>query len=304
MQKTMNKSLLLALLLSGVFAASCGGQNPPAFDGARAFAILEKQCAFGPRVPGTPAHQRCRDYLVTALRGYAGQVATQEFIHTFGQPAQSARAVNIIANFAPQKGERVLLCAHWDSRPWADMDPDPANRRKPVMGANDGASGVAVLLEIARLLKLQPPRVGVDIVLFDAEDQGLEGNDRSYAKGSQYFAATVVPTFRPRFGILLDMVGDRDLAIYQEHFSLRQARPVVEKVWAAAASAGVVEFYPQPGYAVYDDHVPLLERGIPCIDIIDFEYPYWHTLQDTPDKCSPASLEKVGRVVLQVIYGE
>ncbi len=298
------KAFSFILTLLGIaFSLSCKAQSPPSFDGARSFALLEKQCSFGPRVPGTPAHQRCRDYLVTALRGYADQVTTQDFLHTFGKPPQSARASNIIANFQPQKGERVLLCAHWDSRPWADMDPDPKNHTKPILGANDGASGVAVLLEIARLIKQKPPRCGVDIVLFDAEDQGLEGEERSYAKGSQYFARNVVPNYRPRYGILLDMIGDKELGIYQEHYSLKYARPVVEKVWAAALSAGVSEFIPQAGYAVFDDHLPLLERGILCIDLIDFDYPHWHTLGDTPDKCSAASLEKVGRVLLELLYG-
>jgi glutaminyl-peptide cyclotransferase len=293
----------LAIFVSA-FSLSCQAQAPPLFDGAKAYALLQKQCAFGPRVPGTPAHQRCGDYLINVLRGYADQVATQDFIHSFGKPLQSAKASNIIANFQSHNGERILLCAHWDSRPWADQEPDLKNRNKPILGANDGASGVAVLLEIARLIKQKPPRCGVDIVLFDAEDQGMEGDERGYAKGSQHFARNVVSTFRPRFGILLDLIGDKDLNIYQEQYSLKYARPVVEKVWAAAASAGVNEFMPQPGYAIFDDHLPLLERGIPCIDIIDFDYPHWHTLGDTPDKCSPVSLEKVGRVLLQVLYSE
>ena len=301
--KLIRYSIGVAVISAGL-ALGCSAQNPPPFDGAKAFALLQKQCDFGPRVPGSAAHRNCRDYLITALRGYAAQVTTQEFIHTFGRPPQSAKATNIIANFQPEKGERILLCAHWDSRPWADQDPDPANHSKPILGANDGASGVAVLLEIARLIHQKPPRCGVDIVLFDAEDQGLEGAESSYARGSQHFARTVVPTFRPRFGILLDLVGDANLNIYPEHYSLSYARPVVEKVWNAAAALGVTEFIPQPGYAVYDDHVPLLQRGIPCIDIIDFDYPSWHTLADTPDKCSSASLEKVGRVVLQVLYAE
>lgn len=295
--------MMLSLFSLGV-TLSCGAQEPPVFNSALAFAQLKKQCDFGPRVPGSPAHQHCRDWLVTALRGYADQVTTQDFIHTFGSPRQSARASNIIANFQPQKGERILLCAHWDSRPWADQDPDPKNHSKPILGANDGASGVAVLLEIARLLKQKPPRCGVDIVLFDAEDQGMEGDERSYAKGAQHFARAVVPSFHPRFGILLDMIGDADLTIYQEQNSLHYARAVVDKVWEAAGRSGVTEFVARPGYAVFDDHLPLLERGIPCIDLIDFDYPHWHTLADTPDKCSPASLEKVGRVLLQVLYSE
>ncbi|HPR87489.1 MAG TPA: M28 family peptidase [bacterium] len=295
-------SAVTGLLLGACL--SCGAQEPPPFDAARAYAQLKKQCEFGPRVPGSLPHQRCRDWLLATLRSAAGEVTTQDFIHTFGSPRQSARASNIIANFQPQKGERILLCAHWDSRPWADQDPDPKNHTKPILGANDGGSGVAVLLEIARLLQQKPPRCGVDIVLFDAEDQGTEGDERSYAKGAQHFARSLVSSYHPRFGILLDMVGDANLNIYQEHYSLQYARPVVDKVWEAAARSGVTEFIPQPGYAVYDDHLPLLERGIPCIDLIDFDYPPWHTLADTPDKCSPASLEKVGRVLLQVIYSQ
>ncbi len=296
---------ILMIISAAVFMALAGSgcaQDPPLFDGEKAYAILKKQCDFGPRVPGTLAHQKCRDYLVTALRGYADQVSTQDFLHTFGTPVQSARASNIIANFQSAKGDRVLLCAHWDCRHIADEDPDVNNRNKPVLGANDGASGVAVLLEIARLLKAQPPRQGVDIVLFDAEDQGNHQDNRSFAKGSQFFARHVVPTFNPRYGILLDLVGDKDLAIYQEAYSLQMARPVVDKVWAAAQKLGISEFIPQQGYAVFDDHIPLLERGIPCIDIIDFDYKYWHTVSDTPDKCSAASLEKVGRTVLEVLY--
>jgi len=296
------KKILSGFMVFITFAACGCAQNPPVFDGARAFAILEKQCEFGARVPGTPAHQKCRDYLITALRGYADQVTTQEFLHTFGKPPQSARATNIIANFQPARRDRVLLCAHWDCRHICDEDPDPKKRTLPVMGANDGASGVAVLLEIARLLKARPPRQGVDIVLFDAEDQGMQGDDRSYARGSQYFARHVEPTYHPRYGILLDMIGDKDLLIYQEAFSVQMARPIVDKVWAAAQRLGISEFVPQVGYAVFDDHVPLLERGIACIDVIDFDYPHWHTSHDTPDKCSAASLEKVGRVVVEVLY--
>ncbi|MBN2356898.1 M28 family peptidase [candidate division KSB1 bacterium] len=236
------------------------------------------------------------------MRSTADHVSTQPFLHTFGQPAHTVTATNIIANFFPQQKKRVLLCAHWDCRHWADQDPDPEKRTMPVPGANDGASGVAVLLEIAQLLKQHKPPVGIDMVFFDGEDQGTSADDRSYAKGSAVFAKQLLPSYRPLFGILLDLIGDSDLQIFQEMYSIEYARPIVDQVWQTAEKLGIDAFVPKPGYAVFDDHVPLLERGIPCIDIIDFDYPYWHTVSDTPDKCSPESLEKVGKVVLHVIY--
>ncbi|MDQ7051613.1 MAG: M28 family peptidase [candidate division KSB1 bacterium] len=194
------------------------------------------------------------------------------------------------------------MAAHWDSRPWADQDPDSANHNKPVPGANDGASGVAVLLEIARVLKQNPPPVGVDIVLFDGEDLGSEGYPDTYAAGAQYFAQKKSVHYAPYLGILLDMIGDRELQIYREANSVRYAPAVVDLVWNYAARLGISNFYNPVRHEVFDDHVPLLNVGIPCIDLIDFDYPYWHTVHDTPDKCSPESLEKVGRVVLAVIY--
>jgi len=283
-------------------ALSCHARPVPRFDGGTAYDFLRKQCEFGSRVPGSAAHQQCRDYLMAALRATADQVTQQPFLHTFGRPPRSVQAYNLIANFAPQNRDRILLCAHWDSRPWADQDPDPKNRNQPVPGANDGASGVAVLLTLAQILKAEKPPIGVDIVLLDAEDQGMEGDNRSYAKGSAMFAKQLVPSYRPRYGILLDMIGDSDLKIYQESYSLQYARPVVEKVWQTAEALGLDSFIAQEGYAVFDDHLPLLERGITCIDLIDFDYPSWHTVADTPDKCSPESLTQVGRVLVQLIY--
>ena len=302
MEPKRHRCAVLLILFTLIWTAGCSAQRVPAFDGQNAFRFLEKQCEFGPRNPGSEGYRRCRDYLLETLRLYADHVTTQPFLLTFGQPPTSVNATNIIARFQLGKLDRILLCAHWDTRPWADQDPDPANHRKPILGANDGASGVAVLLEIARILHENPPKVGVDIVFFDGEDTGTSGADRSYAKGSAAFARELGPQFRPRFGILLDMIGDADLAIYKEGFSARYAQPVVDRVWGIAEELGIREFVPQVGYAVFDDHVPLLEAGIPCIDIIDFDYPPWHTMQDTPDKCAPASLEKVGTVLLHLIY--
>ncbi|MDZ7316119.1 MAG: M28 family peptidase [candidate division KSB1 bacterium] len=287
-----------------ILTSACSRGAAPRFDGARAFQLLEAQCQFGPRAPGSEGHRKCREFLTAHLQKTTQHVSVQTFSYLQPRSGQRMSGYNVIARFAPHQKSRVLVCAHWDTRPWADEDPVAKNRTFPVPGANDGASGTAVLLHLAELLAKQPPTVGVDIVLFDAEDSGVHNDNSTWALGSAAFAREFGRAFAPRFGILLDMIGDADLAIYQEAYSLYYAPAVVRKVWDKAAELGIVEFLPQQGSAVYDDHIPLLRVGIPCIDIIDFDYPYWHTLQDTPDKCSPASLEKVGRVVTAVIYEE
>jgi Zn-dependent M28 family amino/carboxypeptidase len=206
--------------------------------------------------------------------------------------------------FNAQATERILLCAHWDTRPYADQDPDPQKRTRPILGANDGASGVAVLLEVARVLRQIPPVKGVDIVLFDGEDygRGFNGDTSDYFLGARRFAAVNKGKYAPRLGILLDMIGDKDLTIYYEGNSNRTYPDHVARVWQAAAVLGYKQFIRQGKYTISDDHIPLLEAGIPCIDLIDFDYPPWHTAGDTPDKCSPQSLKSVGDVVLKVVY--
>jgi glutaminyl-peptide cyclotransferase len=274
----------------------------PAFDKKAAFAFLEAQCAFGPRVPGSEAHLRCRDYLVKTLSGFAEKVELQPFQLTYGRPRRTVETFNIIAKFRPELIERILLCAHWDSRPWADEDSDPKFHSTPVLGANDGASGVAVLLETARLFHAQPPAVGIDIVLFDGEDAGDSGNTWSWAQGSQYYAGHLPKKDYPRFVVLLDMIGDRDLTIAREAYSLEYAPEPMAKVWEIASALKIESFVPERGPAVMDDHIPFLRLGIPAIDLIDLDYPHWHTSQDTPDKCSPDSLDAVGRVLVQLVY--
>ena len=275
----------------------------PSFDGERAFEYLVKQCDFGPRNPGSAGHQQCKSYLMEVLKQHADQVTVQTFMFSFGKPAQTAIGYNIIARFSPETKNRAMLCAHWDTRPWADEDPDVSNHNKPVLGANDGASGVAVLLHMAELIAQVPPPIGIDIVLFDAEDAGRHNDTRSWAQGSSAFASQLTADL-PVYAILLDMIGDADLEIYQDAYSSQFAPQLMNRIWSKAAELGFHEFIPSVGYIVYDDHVPLLEAGIPSVDLIDFDYPYWHTIQDTPDKCSPESLEKVGRVVIEIIYSE
>lgn len=295
----IKKILILFLIFTAV---SCKSQTLPQFDQQNAFFYLKKQCEFGPRNPGSVGHQKCLEFLTSELKKYAERVIHQSFRYPLRQGQNSVTMTNIIANFQINNSPRILLCAHWDTRPWADQDSDPINWDKPVLGANDGASGVAVLLEIARLIHAFPPQYGIDIVFFDGEDYGASGNNDSWAIGSREFAQNKGPSYNPQFGILLDMIGDKDQQIFIEQNSYKYAPDIVDKVWKKAENLGVVEFIPKPRYEIMDDHIRLLDVGIRCIDIIDLDYKYWHTLEDTPDKCSPQSLANVGSVIIAVIY--
>jgi glutaminyl-peptide cyclotransferase len=295
-RKQQKRTVIGANVLAVLLLAATSLSAAPAFDAERAYRDLVKQCDFGPRVPNTGGHDRCADWLVAQLRALADSVTRQQFTTPVGD--KTLRLTNIIATFNPRGKERVLLAAHWNTRPIADEDPDPAKRAQPILGANDGASGVAVLLEVARALKAHPPRQQVTIVLFDGEDYGPEADDMFL--GSGYFAKHFHGTI-PDWGVLLDMVGDEDLCLPVEETSQQRAPQVVERVWAAAERAGAPAFVRKVGPAILDDHIPLLECGIPCIDIIDIDYPAWHTTADAPDKCRAASLGQVGRTVLEAL---
>jgi len=273
----------------------CGCASPYSFDGGNAFEYLLTQTRMGPRNPGSKGHSDCRNYLIGELSRLADTVLVQDF----ELPGFPGKLTNIIGRFDPVSESRLLLCAHWDTRPWSDLDPDTTARSKPIHGANDGASGVAVLLELARVLHRKRPERGVDIVFFDAEDSGLEGEPATFCRGSAYFARHI-PSPVPRYGVLVDMVGDRDLDIYIEKNSLARAPHVVNLIWESAR--GDSAFHRAPKHAVYDDHMSLVDVGIPCAVIIDFDYPYWHTQGDTPDKCSPKSLLAVGQVLTRLVY--
>ncbi|MHB1050476.1 MAG: M28 family peptidase [Bacteroidota bacterium] len=275
----------------------------PRINGDKAYQYLLAQTNFGPRNPNSAGHNRCLEYLTDELRLFADTVVHQAF--RYKGYGETLRLTNIFASFKPNEQRRILLLAHWDTRPRAEMDPDPAKRNLPIIGANDGASGVAVLLELARILKEQAPPIGIDILFTDGEDYGdsqRDGNNDLYFLGARHFARTKSPSYNPQFGILLDMVGDKDLQIPLEQHSMQYAPRVLEKVWSIAEQVGAYQFINVPGELVADDHLPLNEAGIPTIDIIDFQYPYWHTAQDTPDKCSPESLEAVGKVLTALIY--
>lgn len=318
--KKQNYRTIVSLALLGMFLTSCEQKQPekqttqqqtkqnmaktfPVFSGNNAYDYLAKQTNFGPRNPNSAGHKQCLQFLETELKKYSEKVILQHF--TEKGYDETLNLTNVFAQFKPELQQRILLIAHWDTRPRADEDPDPKKRDQPILGANDGASGVAVLLELARLFKDTPPSIGVDILLVDGEDYGYstrDGNTDLYFLGAKYFAKTKSPSYQPEYGILLDMIGDRDLQIPLEQNSLHFAPQLMDIVWTTAEEIGVTNFIRVPGESISDDHLSLNAVGIPTIDLIDFQYPHWHTHQDTPDKCSPESLESVGKVLSAVIY--
>lgn len=281
------------------------------FSADSAYSYVKQQCDMGPRVPGTPAHERCANWITAQLRQWCDTVMVQQAqVTTFD--GKNLNIKNIVGSINPASTERVLLLAHWDCRPWADADPDESKHKHPVMGANDAASGVGVLLELARLMSLTRPEVGVDLLLVDAEDWGTNGDEDSWALGTQYWASNPhVAGYRANFGILLDMVGARGAKFSKEYFSLQFGQGVVDLVWETARKAGYGScFMNRPGGAITDDHVVVNQvAGIPCIDIIDM-YPDsptgffdgWHTTHDTMDNIDPASLKAVGQTITNLIY--
>lgn len=306
--------VLLACTKSDREQPGTSGAPPPAltpipkFEGQRAFQDLRKQTEFGPRNPGSAGYQRCLEFLQSELARLADTVLLQRFPYQTSR-GEARQGTNIIARFTTAPGPRVILSAHWDTRPWADQDPNPGNYNKPILGANDGASGVAVLLEFARIFAATPPPRNIDLVFFDAEDAGESGNSESFALGSQYFAKNLPAGSQYRFAVNFDMVGDRYLEIRREANSDTYAPALMDAIFSRARLLGYTQFIDEKIPGIYDDHIPLNEVNIPAVDLIDFNYPdhtnrYWHTMDDTPDKCSPESLEAVGTVILHLLYGQ
>lgn len=314
----------LALSLATLAMANCGPRKGasvgddsvpesaflPAvtFDADSAYAYVARQVEAGPRVPNTDAHRKTGLWLASELRRHGAEVSVQNATLTAfdGTPLEIS---NIFARFNPDQDKRILLLAHWDCRPWADKDPDPAKRTTPVDGANDGASGVGVLLEAARQIGLNNPGKGIDILFVDAEDWGEEENDDSWAMGTRYFIEnTPVPDYSPVAAVLLDMVGAPDATFYREYFSQASAPGLCDKFWQAAADSGNGDiFRPGIGGAVTDDHVQLLRAGIPAIDVIDYRIeggfcPQWHTTSDNMENISSETLGRVGTTLMTFIY--
>lgn len=285
----------------------------PAFSGDRAFTLLERQVAFGARVPGSRAHAACLQFYLAFFDSLDIAVERQDFSLP-GYDGKPLPLTNVIARINPAAERRILLAAHWDSRPWADYEKDPDRALRPVPGANDGASGVAVLLHAAEILSARPPAIGVDIVLFDGEDYGRENDESMFLLGSRYYAVTRGDAVRPLFGILLDLVGDRDARFPREAFSAQYAGDVLDMVWDAADALGLTRFTRETHSPILDDHVPLnTVAGIKTINIIDAALvghdstsprrQYWHTLDDLPAQCAPAPLEDVGTLLMYLIFG-
>ena len=290
------------------------------FSADSAYAFCAAQCQYGPRTMNSEAHEKCGEWIAEKFCHYGCEVELQR-ADLKGYDGTILKSTNIIAKSQKQTtGPRILICAHWDSRPWADNDPDSANWRKPVMAANDGASGVAVMLEIARLLQENDSaNMAVDFICFDAEDWGIpqwenDGDADSWALGAQYWAANCPKEIANsyQYGILLDMVGGQSARFYQEYFSMKYARNIVEKVWQAASAAGYGSYFPaKDGGGVTDDHIPVNEKaGIPCIDIInhypDCEQssfgPTWHTISDDMQHIDKNTLQAVGQTLIQLIF--
>jgi glutaminyl-peptide cyclotransferase len=309
--RTLVSLLLLPILLLGTACRDAGGDLPradtavrmaerDAFDGQSAFALLERQVAFGPRIPGTAGHQAQLEWMRALLEERADTLIEQRFDYVTSG-GQTLRLTNLFARFRPEESLRILLLAHWDTRPAADQDPDPRNRELPVPGANDGASGVAVLLQLAEMFRQRPPPVGVDLLFTDGEDFGPEVADMFL--GARHFAANLPAGYRPLYGILLDMVADRNPRFPIEGYSHQYAPEVARRVWEVARQLGYADVFPPAvGAPVQDDHVPLNQAGIRTINIIDFDYPYWHTVQDVPANTSAETLRIVGEVVAEVVY--
>lgn len=295
------------MLLVPFALLACNRERGPrsTFNGETALGYVKAQLDFGPRIPGSPAHVKTGDWIVAQMKTRADEVTEQRFTHVTTS-GDTLPLRNILARFRPSASDRVLYITHWDTRPISDQAKDSAQRQLPVPGANDGASGVALFIALGDALKKTPPSVGVDLLFVDGEDYGDFNTDTADVLiGSKYFAQHLPSAdYHPLYGVLWDMIGDRDLQIYQEGNSIRRAPEVVSLVWGKAGEMGYSHYFiPSPGQFVIDDHIPLLDAGIHVIDVIDIDYPYHHTPEDTYDKVSAASLQVVGDVAAGLVTG-
>ncbi len=326
---------LLYILFSFLVMVSCGNKTQqgngrdtiamapcPTFMSERAMANIHAQCAMGARVPGSDAWRACGDSIVSWFSTLGLNVTEQNLnVKVFDGTTVPCR--NITASLNPENRDRILLCSHWDSRPWADNDPSPENRHQPVLAANDGASGVAVMLELARILSQSSSiKTGIDFVCFDVEDYGTpqwddverEQEESTWCLGSKAWAEQAVSNgYQARFGILLDMVGGRGSTFAKESVSLYYAKPIVDMLWKVADQLGYGHYFPmREGGSIIDDHLNVNQIAqVPCIDIIPYHSdgpssfgPTWHTINDTPDNIDPNVLEAVGQSVLQLICND
>jgi len=328
----MKKYILYAL--TALALSACGSQKKatatadtialspcPEFVADSAMQSINEQCAFGPRVTGTEAHRQCGDYIVEKFQQY-GCTVTEQKAELTAYDGTKLPGRNIIASVNPDNQDRIMICAHWDCRPWADHDPDEKNHHTPILAANDAASGVAVMMELARNIQKQNLNYGIDFICFDAEDWGVpEWAEEDYPDGantwclgSQHWAQQARENgYKARYGILLDMVGGRGSQFAQEYYSKYYANTVVQMLWHLAIQIGYSSFFSlNEGGGVTDDHVPVNEIAqIPCLDIIPHFTqgpssfgPTWHTVQDTPENIDPAVLKAVGQSIMQLLYND
>lgn len=319
-----------------MLACACGNKNSnnkttvaayekisPDFNADSAYQFVKAQVDFGPRVPNTKEHVACGDYLVSELKRFGAEVIEQKAVFT-AYNGTKLNGRNIIGSYGKDKKTRILLFAHWDTRPYADADANEKNHNTPIDGANDGASGIGVLLEVARQIHTRTPEVGVDIIFFDAEDYGVPSfakelmdisSDLTWCLGSRYWSENPHEKgYKAKFGILLDMVGAKDATFYHDYFSKKYARNVIEKVWSTARQLGYGKFFiSKDGGIITDDHIPVNQNmRIPSIDILDYKisdnhndfFPHWHTVNDTMENIDKETLKAVGQTVLEVIYKE
>lgn len=291
----------------------------PDFNADSAYIYLQEQCNFGPRTMNSTAHDKCEKWIIQKFEQYGCKVTTQKATLN-GYDGTPLRSTNIIASYNPKATTRIMFCAHWDCRPWADNDPDSTNWHKPIVAANDAASGVGVMIELARILKGSGLELGVDFICFDAEDYGtpqwFEGEDPgdTWALGAQYFANNLPEGYAPRYGILLDMVGGVGAKFYREGMSMQYAPAIVKKVWNAARQVGYGSYFPKDdGGMITDDHIPVNQTAnIPCIDVIPYYPdcaqssfgPTWHTIADNMDNIDKNTLKAVGQTMVQVLFTE
>jgi hypothetical protein len=323
------KYLIFAIVLS--FLSACGFASQsnkakqdnttarvvPIFNPDSAYHYVKAQCDFGPRVPGTEAHAACLNYFVEQFNRFNADTVIVQEGETMLYDGSKMPIRNVVASYGIGRPNRVMICAHWDSRAFADNDINPDNRRKPIIGANDGASGVGVILELARQLGTKDAAMGVDLILFDLEDWGAPDwaqsqlSDGGWALGSKYWAQRPhIPGYQAQFAILLDMVGAPGAQFYREYFSDQYASWVIDRVWNKAADLGLSHiFVNQRGGGVTDDHLNVIRAGIPCIDIIQFQPDtesgfgdYWHTHNDDMRNIDPSTLDAVGRVLMEIVY--
>jgi glutaminyl-peptide cyclotransferase len=300
-------NVALAGAILSLLGLSCGGGQDvyvPDFNGERAFGYIEKQVSYGPRVPGTENSRKCREYLISFFDSLGASVDTMQFVHVDKATGRDIPMVNVLASFEGTNSEdpkKYLLAAHYDSRPRAEYDPDSTKREEWIDGANDGASGVAVLMELGVMFSEHKPRANVDLVLLDGEDYGPPGHLDEYFLGAKDMVKRNIGD-KYYFALVVDMIGDRDLKIFREEFSNKYSPQITDWVWGIAAELGESAFVDSVGYAIHDDHLSFMTVKLQSAVVIDFDYPYWHTTHDTPDKCSPGSLESVGRVVSTLLY--